>query len=145
MQITIDTQNLSSLDTEVLRLLTGEKVAESATEPMPAKKAEEKSAPKPKGAAKKAAAAKKDKPEPEPEPEPMAEEPVEDEPEEAEETDEDEEQSDEELLDLAIKKATDMVSAGDAAKVREALDSVGVNRARELNKDNVREFFKALP
>jgi len=52
--------------------------------------------------------------------------------------------SDEDLLDLAVKKATEMVASGDAAKVREALDAAGANRVRELNADNVREFWRAL-
>ena len=70
-----------------------------------------------------------------------AEEPIpesEEEP-EVEETDE----SDEDLLALAVKKATEMVAGGEATKVREALDIAGASRVRELNKDNVREFFKA--
>lgn len=77
---------------------------------------------------------------PEPEPEPMAEEPV-DEP--VDEPDDDD-VSDEDLLALAVKKATEMVAGGEAAKVREALDAAGANRVRELNADNVRAFFKAL-
>ena len=52
--------------------------------------------------------------------------------------------SDEDLLALAVKKATEMVAGGEAAKVREALDAAGANRVRELNADNVRAFFKAL-
>lgn len=145
MQITIDTANLSDLDKEILARLaggvsipvTGEFVSEPKEKPAPAKKA----------AAKKAAAKK---PEPEPEPEPLAEEPVQHEDEEPEveeeevEEVEDEDVSDEDLLQLAVKKATEMVSGGEAAKVREALDAAGASRVRELNKDNVREFFKAL-
>jgi hypothetical protein len=73
----------------------------------------------------------------------MAEEPVEDE--EPEEEVEEDEDSDEDLLELAVKKATEMVAAGEAAKVREALDAAGASRVRELNKDNVRDFFQALP
>ena len=75
----------------------------------------------------------------------MAEEPVEEEPEEdligADEMDD---MDDEDLLALAVKKATEMVGGGDAAKVREALDAAGASRVRELNADNVRDFFKAL-
>jgi len=92
-------------------------------------------------------------PEPEPEPkkapakkaaatpEPMAEEPVEEEPAEDEV---DDGVSDEDLLALAVKKATEMVAGGEAAKVREALDAAGASRVRELNADNVRDFFGAL-
>ena len=87
-------------------------------------------------------------PKPEPEPEPMAEEPLPDEPvdvdADVDEEDEADETSDEDLLALAVKKATEMVGSGGAAKVREALDAAGASRVRELNKDNVREFFKAL-
>lgn len=151
MQITIDTAEISDLDRQVLGLLAGgtfilggepetfveeeEYEEEPEPEPEPVKPAK-------KAAAKKAAAKK-----PEPEPEPMAEEPLEEDEEEIEEDEEEieeDEQSDEELLALAVKKATEMVAAGQAAQVREALDAAGANRVRELNADNVREFFKAL-
>jgi hypothetical protein len=148
MQITIDTtEEISDLDRQVLGLLAGgtfvlgepgetfEEEVEEEPEPEPVKPAK-------KAAAKKAAAKK-----PEPEPEPMAEEPVEEDEEESEEDEEEideDEQSDEELLALAVKKATEMVAAGQAAQVREALDAAGANRVRELNADNVRDFFKAL-
>lgn len=150
MQITIDTtEEISDLDRQVLGLLAGgtfilgepgetfEDEVEEEPEPEPVKPAK-------KAAAKKTAAKK-----PEPEPEPMAEEPLEEdeeeeEPEEDEEEIDEDEQSDEELLALAVKKATEMVAAGQAAQVREALDAAGANRVRELNADNVRDFFKAL-
>jgi hypothetical protein len=145
MHISINTaEEISDLDRQVLGLLAGGSfilgsVAETfEDEPEP----EEEPEPEPKPAAKKAAAkktaAKKA------EPEPMAEEPIEEEP----EADEDligDEVSDEDLLELAVKKATEMVAAGDAAKVREALDAAGASRVRELNADNVRAFFEALP
>lgn len=138
MKIEINTaEPLSNTDARILAMLVGGAglpepedlpgESKSEPEPKPAKKA----------TAKKAAAKK-----PEPEPEPMAEEPVEEEPVE-EEVDADE-QSDEDLLSLAVKKATEMVAGGEAAKVREALDAAGASRVRELNADNVREFFKAL-
>jgi hypothetical protein len=140
MQITIDTtEEITDLDRQVLGLLAGGSFIlggepqEFDDEPV---EEEPKPAPVKKAAAKKAPAKK-----PEPEPEPMAEEPV-------EEDDEDligDEQSDEDLLALAVKKATEMVAAGDAAKVREALDAAGASRVRELNADNVRAFFEALP
>jgi len=145
MHISINTaEEISDLDRQVLGLLAGGSfilgsVAETfEDEPEP----EEEPEPEPKPAAKKAAAkktaAKKA------EPEPMAEEPIEEEP----EADEDligDEVSDEDLLELAVKKATEMVADGDAAKVREALDAAGASRVRELNADNVRAFFEALP
>ena len=126
MHITFDTENLSPLDYQVLALLGGVATApadeaEEAVTPVPAKKAP----------AKKAAAT----------PEPMAEEPVEEEPAEDEV---DDGVSDEDLLALAVKKATEMVAGGEAAQVREALDAAGASRVRELNADNVRDFFKAL-
>ena len=143
MHISINTaEPLSDLDQQILMMLiSGEVILPEVGEAEPAKPAAKKAAP-----AKKAAAKKPEpKPEPEPEPEPMAEEPVEEEPveEEPEEIDADE-QSDEDLLSLAVKKATEMVASGQAEKVREALDAAGANRVRELNTDNVREFFKAL-
>jgi hypothetical protein len=140
MQITIDTtEEISDLDRQVLGLLAGgsfilggvaetfEDEPEPEPEPAPAAK---KAAPAKKAAAKKA------------EPEPMAEEPVEDDV-LGDEIDPDE-QSDEDLLALAVKKATEMVAGGEAAKVREALDAAGASRVRELNADNVRDFFGAL-
>jgi len=135
MHISINTaEEISDLDRQVLALLAGGEfvVDEPDEEPEPE--------PAPAPAAKKTAPAKKAAAKPEP----MAEEPVEEEP----DADEDligEEPSDEDLLALAVKKATEMVAAGDAAKVREALDAAGASRVRELNADNVRAFFEALP
>ena len=133
MHITINTaEEISDLDRSILSMLIGgELVVAEADEIVEPKKAPAKKAP-----------AKKAGPKPEPEPEPMAEEPVEEPVEE--DVDDAEEQSDEDLLALAVKKATEMVGGGEAAKVREALDAAGASRVRELNKDNVREFFKAL-
>lgn len=147
MHISINTaEEISDLDRQVLGLLAGGsfvlgEAGETFDEPV---EEEPEPEPAPKPAAKKAAAKKAaaKKPEPEPEPEPMAEEPLEEEPE-----DEDllgEEESDEDLLALAVKKATEMVGSGQAAQVREALEAAGAARVRELNADNVREFFKAL-
>lgn len=143
MHISINTaEEISDLDRQVLGLLAGgtfvlggepqEFEPEPEEEPEPAPKARR-------------TTRKKAEPEPEPEeePEPMAEEPVEDEPEDEPEEDGDE-QSDEDLLALAVKKATEMVGGGEAAKVREALDAAGASRVRELNADNVRDFFAAL-
>jgi hypothetical protein len=136
MQITFDTANLSPLDYQVLALLGGVAMG-------PADEADEAVTPPAKKAPAKKAAAK-----PEPEPEPMAEEPLEDdvlgEEDDVLGEDPEEDMSDEDLLALAVKKATEMVGGGDAAKVREALDAAGASRVRELNADNVRDFFKAL-
>lgn len=144
MEIVINTSEpLSDIERKVLAVLMGVDKTTPAAEVMKkeaavvSKKAEEKPKPKP-------------KPEPEPEPEPIAEEPLPEEPlpeeEEEPEVEEDEgdDTSDEDLLQMAVKKATEMVGSGEAAKVREALDAAGASRVRELNKDNVREFFKAL-
>ena len=141
MEIVINTaEPLTDLEIRVLRVLLGENVqpAKSAASVMK----EEAAAASKKATATKKAEPKKE-PEPEPEPEPMAEEPLPEEPEDEPE-DEEDDTSDEDLLAMAVKKATEMVGSGDAAKVREALDAAGASRVRELNKDNVREFFKAL-
>ena len=142
MHISINTaEEISDLDRQVLALLAGtvvgtlEYTEEPDEEPEPE--------PTPRRTARKTTA-KKPEPEPEPEeePEPMAEEAVEEE--EPEEDEAGDEQSDEDLLALAVKKATEMVGGGEAAKVREALDAAGASRVRELNADNVRDFFAAL-
>lgn len=148
MQITIDTAEISDLDRQVLGLLAGGTFILGGEPETFEEEVEEEPEPEPVKPAKKAAAKKATAKKPEPEPEPMAEEPLEEdeeeEPEEDEEEVDEDEQSDEELLALAVKKATEMVAAGQAAQVREALDAAGANRVRELNADNVREFFKAL-
>lgn len=140
MHISINTaEEISDLDRQVLGLLAGGTFVlggePQGFEPEPEEEPEP--APKTRRTTRKKA-------EPvEEEPEPMAEEPVEDEPEDEPEEDGDE-QSDEDLLALAVKKATEMVGGGEAAKVREALDAAGASRVRELNADNVRDFFAAL-
>jgi hypothetical protein len=140
MQITLNTaEEITDLDRQVLGLLAGgsfilngePQTFEDEVEEEP----EEEEEPAPKKAAAKKAPAKRA------EPEPMAEEPVEEEDDVLGE----DQTSDEDLLALAVKKATEMVAGGDAAKVREALDAAGASRVRELNADNVRAFFEALP
>ena len=138
MRISIDTnEDLTELDQQILMMVLGGEVVLGAvedTEPEPEPEPPAKPAAK-KAAAKKAA----------PKPEPAAEEPVEeDEDLIGGEDDEYDDVSDEDLLELAVKRATEMVASGEAAKVREALDAAGASRVRELNTDNVREFFKAL-
>lgn len=144
MHISINTaEEISDLDRQVLGLLAGgafvlggeAETYDDVEEPEPELE------PTPRRTTRKTTA-KKPEPEPEEEPEPMAEEAVEEEPEGDEAGDE--EQSDEDLLALAVKKATEMVGGGEAAKVREALDAAGASRVRELNADNVRDFFAAL-
>lgn len=136
MKITIDTnEELSEFDQQILLLLMGSEVVEEEPEPEPepVKPAAKKTTPAKKAAAK---------------PEPAAEEPIADddligEDDEVVEDDADD-MSDEDLLALAIKRATEMVAGGKAADVRTALDAAGAGRVRELNTENVREFFKAL-
>ena len=143
MEIVINTaEPLTDLESRVLRVLLGE-------DAQPAKSAAAVMKEEAAAASKKATATKKAEPkkapEPEPEPEPMAEEPLPDEPVDVDaDVDEEDDTSDEDLLEMAVKKATEMVGSGEAAKVREALDAAGASRVRELNADNVREFFKAL-
>jgi hypothetical protein len=142
MQITIDTnEELTELDQHILQMVLGGEVIlgeVAETEPEPEPPAKKAAAPAKKAAAKKAA----------PKPEPAAEEPVEEDDDligdDEAGDDEYDDVSDEDLLELAVKKATEMVAGGEAAKVREALDAAGASRVRELNTDNVREFFKAL-
>ena len=141
MEIVINTSEpLSDIERKVLAVLMGVEKTTPAAEVMKKEAA---------AVSKKATEEKpKPKPKPEPEPEPIAEEPLPDEPvdvdADVEEEDEGDDTSDEDLLQMAVKKATEMVGSGEAAKVREALDAAGASRVRELNKDNVREFFKAL-
>lgn len=141
MHITIDTaEEISELDRSLLSTLIGVDRWFTTPEVVDTTPEEEEPPLTKVKVTKKAAA----KPKPEPEPEPMAEEAVEEEPDEEEAGDDEDDQSDEELLTLAVAKATEMVKSGDAAKVREALEAAGASRVRELNKDNVRDFFKAL-
>ena len=134
MNITINTDEpLSVLDVNILKLLLEDEDTVLTPAPAPAAK------PKP-------AKAKVEAPEPMAEPDEEPE--VEDEPDEEPEVEDDvlgdDDASDEDLLAMAVKRATDMVANGEAAKVREALDAAGASRVRELNTDNVRDFFKAL-
>lgn len=136
MKITFEVgEEFTDLEKQVLALALGNDLAVEEVEPEPAAKP----------AAKKTTPAKKAAPKPEPEP--AAEEPIDDDDligdDDAGDSEIDD-MSDEDLLDLAVKRATEMVAGGEAAKVREALDAAGASRVRELNTDNVREFFKAL-
>ena len=145
MHISINTaEEISDLDRQVLGLLAGGSFI-LAGEPQEFEEPDEEPEPEPEPAPRRTAkktTAKKPEPEPEEEPEPMAEEGVEEEPED--EAGDDDDQSDEDLLALAVKRATEMVGGGEAAKVREALEAAGASRVRELNADNVRDFFDAL-
>lgn len=146
-----DTDNLSEGDIRILEVLLEEgeeeeETVSAADSPL----AQDIKTAVNRAVAEKAKPAPAAKPKPEPEPEPMAEEALPDEDEEdeglpEEQEEEDEEVSNEELLKLAVSKARDMVSSGKAPEVRKALDVAGASRVRELNADNVRAFFKALP
>jgi DNA-binding protein YbaB len=115
MQITIDTENLTSTDREILTLVLGEAIAAATTKPAPA------------APAKKAVAAK---PAPEPEPEPEEEDLFggEDVP----------------TMEDAVAAATKLVSEGKAADVKKALASVGAKRVSEVTEANLAKFVKAL-
>lgn len=147
MHISINTaEEISDLDRQMLAVLLGQEFVLGTTQEFESEPDPEPAKPVKKTAEKKAAAKK-----PEPKPDPAAEEPLEEdeEPEDEEFEDEVEEDdvddtSDEDLLALAVKKATEMVAGGEASTVRAALEAAGASRVRELNKDNVREFFKAL-
>lgn len=142
MHISINTaEEISDLDRQVLGLLAGGSFILNG-EPQEFTEEVVEEEPEPEPTPRRTRATKKAEPEPEPEPEPMAEEPIDEGDEDGEEFSED--MDDEDLLALAVKKATEMVSGGDAAKVREALDAAGASRVRELNADNVRDFFQAL-
>lgn len=118
MQITIDTNNLSELDINMLAFLAEQ--GESATEdevtpeptPAPAKKA-------------------KAEPTPKPEPEP--------------EVEEDLVGGEGPTLSQAIARATELVSEGQAAKVKTALAEVGVKRVSDLEEKDIASFLALLP
>lgn len=117
MQITIDTNNLSELDINMLAFLAGQ--SDEAEEVEVAEPVAE----KPKKAAAAKAAAKT-------EPEPAEEDLLggEDAP----------------TMSDAIAAATELVSSGGAAKVKAALAEVGVKRVSELPETDIVRFLAAL-
>jgi hypothetical protein len=118
VQITIDTSNLSELDVAMLAFLAEQ--GETTEEPEPAPEPEPA---KPAKAAKKAA-----KPEPAPEPEP----------------EEDLVGGDGPTMADAVARATVLVSEGGAAKVKEALATVGAKRVSEMAESDIPAFLAAL-
>lgn len=112
MQITIDTNNLSEMDINMLAFLAdqGEEVEET---PAP----------------KKAAAPKKEKKE---------ELPV------VEEEEEDLVGGDAPTMSDAVAAATNLVSTGEAAKVKAALAEVGAKRVSEIEDGDIPAFLAAL-
>lgn len=123
MQITIDTNNLSQLDIDMLAFLAGQEPAQDTPEPEA-----EKPAPK-KAPAKKAAPAKK---------------PVEVKDPEPEADDEPEADGDAPTMSDAVAAATQLVSSGKSAKVKAALESVGAKRVSEMDESDVPAFLAAL-
>ena len=127
MKITIDTDNLSELDLNMLAFLAENGEVAAASEPVetpkPAKPEPKKSEPK--------------------KSEPKAEEPAEAPAEEPEEDLVGGEKP--KTMSDAITAATELVSSGNAAKVKEALAKVGdVKRVSELKEDQIQKFLKAL-
>lgn len=135
MQIIINTEEpFNDVEKAVLRALLGEEVRTAVVnvttnvdeddKPEPAKKA----APAKKAPAKKAAAKK---PEPDPEPD--------------EEEEQDDEQDDEQdPLDVAVARATDLLSQKKGAKVKAALEAAGAKKVSDLKGDAVQVFLEAL-
>jgi len=139
MQITVDTNNLSDLDRQLLATVLGEQgVVTAKAEPVEAPAEEEKAPPK-KRAARKTAAAK---PDPEPEPEPEDDEPA------AEENEDDPEDllggSEPVTMQDAVKVASDLVSKGKSADVKKALNGFGVKRVSELDEGDLAAFVAQL-
>ena len=131
MQITIDTNNLSDLDRKVLGLLTG-------SEDTPAKPT--KAAAEPKKAAPKAKPA---------EAAPAPEKPVEaaPEPEEAPAVDEPEEDlvgGSTVTMKDAVARATELVSSGKSAAVREALAKFNAKRVSDVADEDLAGFVAEL-
>ena len=122
MKITIDTDNLSELDLNMLAFLAENGEVAAASEPV--------ETPKPA------------KPEPK-KSEPKAEDPAEAPAEEPEEDLVGGEKP--KTMSDAVAAATELVSSGNAAKVKEALAKVGdVKRVSELKEDQIQKFLKAL-
>jgi heme-binding NEAT domain protein len=117
MQIIIDTANLSDLDRAMLAFLAGD--PEEATEPEPEPEPEPV---KKATATKKTAPAKKAEPEPE----------------------EDLVGGSAPVMADAVAAATQLVSSGQAAKVKSALAEVGAKRVSEMSDDDIPAFLAAL-
>lgn len=131
MQITIDTNNLSELDINMLAFLAGQEATEPDEPDVPAE-------PEPVAVpAKPAKAAAKAKAAPAPEPEvPTSEEGG--------------DGGDEDLLGAqptmsdAVAAATKLVSSGGSAKVKAALETVGAKRVSEMAEGDITAFLTAL-
>lgn len=114
MKITIDTDTLSDMDIAMLSFLAEQGEPAEEPEPEPAKKA---------APAKKATKAKKADPEPEPEP--------------------DEDDAAPTMSD-AVAAATQLVSSGEASKVKAALTAVGAKRVSEMKDEDIPAFLAHL-
>lgn len=135
MHVAFNTEELSEQDRKMLAILLGEgewpaTPAEPAPAPAkaaPAKKAAPKAEPKPEPA---------EAPSPAPEPEAQAE--------ATPEPEEDLLGAEAPTMADAVAAATKLVSSGGAAKVKEALGTVGAKRVSEVPADQIAAFLDAL-
>lgn len=132
MQITIDTNNLSELDINMLAFLAGVEATEpdATGDEVSADEPEETPAPAPAKKAPAKKAATKAAPAPEPEEDLLGGEP--------------EPAGDGPTMSDAVAAATKLVSSGESAKVKAALESVGVARVSGLDESQVADFLAAL-
>lgn len=119
MQITIDTNNLSELDINMLAFLAGGTKEQEEVTPVPAPANKAKAPTKAKDTVEKTEA-------PAPEPE------------------EDLVDGDAPTMADAVAAATVLVSEGGAAKVKAALAVVGAKRVSEMKEDDIPAFLEAL-
>ena len=139
MEIKINTESLSALDREILRLVLGDNVAEAKPEPSkaPAAAREE-------GVGRRLQAARKAKPEPEPEPEPDEDVEPDVEDVDADEAADAEDEYDDVTIENAMELAQNMLRDGQRTKVVEALKAAGAKKVGELKGAQIAKFVKAL-
>ena len=135
MKIEFDTNNITELDTKVLAVLLGEQTAAQPSPKAVISNTETKAEPTAKPAPKKAPAAK---------PEPVVEEPEAPTSEEAGDTGDDDLLGGQPTMADAVAAATQLVSSGGAAKVKEALAEVGAKRVSEMQEADIPAFLAAL-
>lgn len=138
MEIKINTESLSALDREILRLVLGDNVDGSST-PAPSKAP---AAAREAGVGRRLQAARKAKPEPEPDEdvEPDVEDVEADEEPEADAADE----YDDVTIENAMELAQNMLRDGQRTKVVEALAVAGAKKVGELKGAQIAKFVKAL-
>lgn len=132
MQITFNTNELSATDVAILNVLTGGEATPLGTV---APKAAPKAAPAPAKAAPAKAA---------PKAEPVVEEEETPTSEEAGDTGDADLLGDQPTMADAVSAATQLVSSGGAAKVKEALAEVGAKRVSEMKTEDIPAFLAAL-